>query len=320
MRKNLTESMTKHSISLIAILSIMACTVGAHQFFSAVYVADAETITDLPPPENIVIADPFADITLESRAVYVHDLATNETVFSRNENVRLPLASIVKLMTALVARSTMNGSAMVTLTQDDLSLEGDTGLHPGERWRMEDLLEMMLLVSSNDAAHAIAGFVGSNGQSSNDVSMARENFIQKMNTFAQELGFTTMEFFNETGLDFEGKTRNGGYGSAREVAVLISALWKNYPEVIESTAQKDAHIFSQDAIDHGLINTNEITGRIPGLIASKTGYTDLTGGNLAIIFDIGINHPVVAVVLGSSYKGRFDDMAKIVSAVLAREQ
>lgn len=311
--------MMKHSISLIGILGAMTCAVGAHQFFSAIYVADAETFATSPSPEINITVDTFADITLEARAAYVYDLATKEVIFSRNEDERLPLASITKLMTALVARSGVGGSAVVTLTQDDLSLEGDAGLHPGERWRMEDLLEMMLLVSSNDAAHAIAGFVGSGGQSSGNMNTARENFIQKMNTSAQELGFTTMEFSNETGLDHEGKTRNGGYGSAREVAVLISALWKNYPEVIEITAQKDAHIFSQDAIDHDLINTNEITGRIPGLIASKTGYTDLTGGNLAIIFDIGINHPVVAVVLGSSYKGRFDDMVKIVSAVLARE-
>lgn len=320
MKKNLTESMRKHSISLIAILSIMAGAMGAHQFFSAVYVADAETSIASPSPENDAATDPFARITLEARAVYVYDLATNEAIFALNKNERLPLASITKLMTALAAQSAIGGSAVVTLTRDDLSLEGDTGLRLGERWRMEDLLKVMLLTSSNDAAHAVARFTGSGGQSSGDMNLARKNFTRIMNAYAQELGLPQIEFFNETGLDLEGKTRNGGYGSAREVAVLISALWKNYPEVIEITAQKDAHIFSQDAIDHGLINTNEITGRIPGLIASKTGYTDLAGGNLAIIFDIGVNHPIVAVVLGSSYKGRFDDMEKIVSTMLARER
>jgi len=58
-------------------------------------------------------------------------------------------------------------------------------------------------------------------------------------------------------------------------------------------------------------------GAIPGIIMGKTGYTDLAGGNLAVVFDAGVGHPVVAVVMGSTQDGRFSDMKQLVSASIA---
>ncbi|MFZ2303400.1 MAG: serine hydrolase [Minisyncoccia bacterium] len=274
------------------------------------------------------IVNPFEDISLVARAVYVIELKTGVVLFAKSENEKLPLASLTKLMTAFVAREHFSESAVLTLTKDDLSAEGDSGLRPGERWRLGDILNAMLLVSSNDAAHAVAGFVGANDMSEKvgDLNLARASFVQMMNEKAVALGLEQMRFFNESGLDVPLPKssqlaqvsileQGGGYGSARNVAELFAELWKRYPETIEITARKDARIYSQDEIAHILSNTNEIVGSIPGLVASKTGFTDLSGGNLAIIFDRGIGDPVVAVVLGSSYKGRFDDMRKIVSAI-----
>ena len=274
------------------------------------------------------IANPFDGISLEARAVYVLELKTGSVLFAKNENEKLPLASVTKLMTALVAREHLSESAVLTLTNDDLSAEGDSGLRPGERWRLGDILNAMLLVSSNDAAHAVALFVGANGMTNNiddNTKIARANFVQMMNEKAVLLGLEQMQFFNESGLDVSvpqsGQLaqvsilpQGGGYGSARNVALLFAELWKKYPETIEITAHKDARIYSQDEIAHILPNTNEIVGQIPGLVASKTGYTNISGGNLAVIFDRGMGDPIVAVVLGSSYKGRFDDMQKLVEA------
>ena len=274
------------------------------------------------------IANPFDGISLEARAVYVLELKTGSVLFAKNENEKLPLASVTKLMTALVAREHLSESAVLTLTNDDLSAEGDSGLRPGERWRLGDILNAMLLVSSNDAAHAVALFVGANGMPNNieyNTKIARANFVQMMNEKAVLLGLEQMQFFNESGLDVSAPQsgqlaqvsiipQGGGYGSARNVALLFAELWKKYPETIEITAHKDARIYSQDEIAHILPNTNEIVGQIPGLVASKTGFTNLSGGNLAVIFDRGMGDPIVAVVLGSSYKGRFDDMQKLVEA------
>lgn len=334
MKKNLTElvmPIVKHSVALFVFGGIITVALGTHQLLSSVYTAQAEVVpsaqvASLESLESSSPArDPFADLVLEVHAAYVYDLAREHVLFVHNEDEQLPLASLTKLMTALVARDAIGESAVITLTADDLATEGDTGLRMGERWRNEDLIDLMLLVSSNDAAHAVARFAGSGGQDaySSNTDLARERFIQRMNDTTKTLGFATMEFFNESGLDIKHADENnhevrhaGGLGSAREVATLIAMLWGKYPEALEATAQKDVRIVSQDDIVHALSNTNEITGHIPGLIASKTGYTDLAGGNLAVIFDIEIGHPIVAVVLGSSYHGRFDDMQKIVQATL----
>ncbi|MFZ2832072.1 MAG: serine hydrolase [Minisyncoccia bacterium] len=258
---------------------------------------------------------PFESLSLEAHAAYVYELKTGVVLFAKNENEKLPLASVTKLMTALVAREAWKESAVVVLTKDDLSTEGDSGLLSGERWRLGDLLNVMLLISSNDAAHAVAAFVGAGSlqkSTLDEAHSARDAFVGMMNTKAKELNLAQMEFFNESGLDMS-PAQNGGYGSAQNVAQLFAELWKKYPETIEITAHKDTRIFSQDKTAHYLPNTNEIVGHIPGLIASKTGFTNISGGNLTVIFDRGIGDPVVVVVLGSSYKGRFDDMQKLVS-------
>ena len=69
-------------------------------------------------------------------------------------------------------------------------------------------------------------------------------------------------------------------------------------------------------IRHSVRNTNDSVNNIPGLIASKTGYTELAGGNLVFAFDAGINHPIIVSILGSTQEGRFVDAEKLVAASL----
>ena len=269
------------------------------------------------------VSNAFENISLEAHAAYVFDIHSKQVLYAFHENDKLPLASITKLMTAFVARDHASENALLVLSKDDLATEGDSGLRLGERWRLGDLLNTMLIISSNDAAHAVARFIGGDEQpaiTEGQQDSARTRFVQMMNQKAHELGLAQTEFFNESGLDISsdtpgGETINGGYGSAHDVAVLFSDFWTKYASTVEITALPAARITSQDNIVHVLPNTDEAIGKFSGLIASKTGYTTLAGGNLAIIFDRGINDPVVAVVLGSSYSGRFDDMAKLVTAV-----
>lgn len=318
-KKDREKIITKRAHALLVVLGGGAGLAIAMQgLLSFAIPTQAETTTDVSAREEIratKIINPFENISIEARAVYVFDLKTGTVLYAKNENEKLPLASVTKLMTALVARERLPESAVVTLTKDDLSAEGDSGLRPGERWRLGDILNAMLLISSNDAAHAVAGFVGANGTpaSTANTDVYRASFVQMMNEKAVALKLNQMEFFNESGLDVS-ITQNGGYGSARNVAELLSILWNKYPETVEITSHKDAHIYSQDNIAHILPNTNEIVGHIPGLVASKTGFTNISGGNLAVIFDKGMGEPVVAVVLGSGYKERFADMQKLVEA------
>lgn len=331
-KKDREKIVTKRAHALLVVLGGGAGLAIAMQgLLSFALPTRAETIVSAIGSEEVrsaKIANPFENISIEARAGYVLELKTSAVLYAKNENEKLSLASVTKLMTALVAREHLSESAVLTLTKDDLSPEGDSGLRPGERWRLGDILNVMLLISSNDAAHAVSGFVGANGTPEQvaNVDSARANFVQMMNEKAKALGLAQTEFFNESGLDMVVPQsaqlaqvsilpRGGGYGSARDTATLFAELWKKYPETIEITAHKDARIYSQDEVAHIFPNTNEIVGHIPGLVASKTGYTNLSGGNLAVILDRGMGDPVVAVVLGSSYKGRFDDMQKLVLAV-----
>ena len=65
---------------------------------------------------------------------------------------------------------------------------------------------------------------------------------------------------------------------------------------------------------HHVINTNDLVDQIPGMIGSKTGYTDLAGGNLVLLVDIGIDHPIAIAVLGSTRDERFSDVKKLIDA------
>jgi len=86
--------------------------------------------------------------------------------------------------------------------------------------------------------------------------------------------------------------------------------------VVEATARDNFFIYSLDSIRHTATNTNKVLGNIPGLIASKTGFTDLAGGNLVVAFDAGMMRPIIVVVLGSGIDERFEDIKKLVWASL----
>jgi D-alanyl-D-alanine carboxypeptidase len=95
--------------------------------------------------------------------------------------------------------------------------------------------------------------------------------------------------------------------------MLAFALQRD-AEIIEPTRYPSITIESLDGFTHTAPNTDIIVQSVPSLIAGKTGYTVLAGGNLTIIFDAGVQQPIAVVVLGSSYNGRFDDIKKLVDS------
>ena len=261
--------------------------------------------------------DPFSGLDIEAKAAYVFDLVTGLPLYAYNENENLPLASLTKVMTAIVATDLVPKSTVVSITKDDVKLEGDSGLLVGEKWRLSDIIDFTLTTSSNDGASAIASVAGSIGQNAYGVSpeQAKNDFVNKMNLKTQELGLSNTYFFNETGLDV-GDSVVGSYGTAKDMAILMGYAIKNKSRVIEATSREGFKVSSLDNISHSAINTNKSVDNIPGLIASKTGFTDLAGGNLVVAFDAGMMHPVVVSVLGSSIDGRFKDVEKLVWASL----
>lgn len=234
---------------------------------------------------------------LEARAAILYNPVSGAVLYAKNDEAQLPLASLTKLATALAALS-QGENQLVTIADDDLKEEGDSELRAGQTWKLSDLVAFSLTTSSNDGIAAAAR------------ALTRSGTVEKMNADARAQGLTQSYFLNPTGLDLSSSTA-GAYGSARDVAALVERLLRTYPEVFEATAYSPAP--SQPDVPSTLLPMHSL----PGFVAGKTGYTDLAGGNLAAVVDIGLNEPLIAVVLGSSRDGRFTDVTTMIEAAKA---
>lgn len=246
------------------------------------------------------------DVSVSAEAAYVLDMQTGQVLFAKNENKVLPLASVTKLMTALLASEILSEKATIGVTNNAIRQEGDNGLLSGELFSRQTLNDMVLMTSSNDGAYALAEAAGGELAGSIDA----ETFVEAMNIRADQLDLDSLLFYNPTGLDLSEK-QAGAFGSAKDIAHLMSYIVSNYPKILASTKETTTRFYNQNGDYHNAQNTNSTVERIPGLIGSKTGYTTLAGGNLVVAFDVGLNHPIVIVVLGSSRDGRFDDVLKL---------
>ena len=276
---------------------------------------------------TVKIEKPFPETNILAKAAYVWDVENQKIIYAKNEKEPLPLASLAKVMTALVAWEDKGGEEKIKITSDSIRQEGDSGLKNEEKWRLKDLIDFSLVTSSNDGIYAVASAIESVRSGSTttemtggrenepDAESSRENFMDLMNKKAKDISLNQTFYLNETGLDSSDNV-SGGYGSAEDMAKLFAYIIKNNPEVLEATAYDEIKLVSLDDIDHKAKNTNEITGAIPNLIASKTGYTGISGGNLIVAFDLGLMRPIIISVLGSTIDGRFEDMEKLIDATV----
>lgn len=241
--------------------------------------------------------DPAA---LQAKAAVIYDPLDDRILYAKNSHMQLPLASLTKLITAAAVLNHADARQTVNVTAQSLTPQGDWGLRAGDRLSLSSLLHLGLVASSNDAMAAAAESLGA-------------DYMKTLNATAEEMGLSRMHFLNPTGLD-ETATTAGGYGSAYDTARLAALFYRDHPEYFNLTSQKSVSIqdggrtLSADATAIPLTS-------VPGLIAAKTGYTDLAGGNLVVVFDVEIGHPLVAVVLGSTEEGRFSDMRTLISTV-----
>ncbi len=249
------------------------------------------------------------NVNLAARSAYVLDMQTGKVLYVKNEDEILPLASVTKLMTALLAHEILSEKTTVGVTYNAITQEGDSGLLGGERFSRETLSNLTLMTSSNDGAYALAEAAG--GELGGGIEA--EAFVAAMNIRAQQLDLGSLKFYNPTGLDLS-ENQAGAFGSAEDIAHLMSYIVGNYPEILASTKETTDRFYNQNGDYHNAQNTNSTVDSIPGLIGSKTGYTTLAGGNLVVAFDAGLNHPIIIVVLGSSRDGRFEDVIKLTKA------
>lgn len=276
---------------------------------------------------RVVIEKPFEVTGLEARSAIVWDIRRNRTLYEHAADKVEPLASLTKLVTAAVALESVSEQTVVPITPYDIAAEGDSGFRPHERWKVRELLKTVLISSSNDGARAVANVVGATLSTSDDSQsqsfISNPNtqntnehaFVDEMNAFSKKIGLEHTYFKNEHGLDIS-PNEAGGYGSARDVAKLFAYVFKHYPHVLGGTTAPEFITFPENNIPHIFKNTNTVVNLIPGILASKTGFTDLAGGNVAVITSPGMEGPFAIVILGSSYDGRFSDLEKLSKATL----
>lgn len=280
---------------------------GLLAFFLFIPLTPKQTVSAPITMATSTAPDAFAQIPIEAKAAVVYDLVTKEVLYAKNADAQLPLASLTKLLTVYAALSTLAPTTPITIPADALRLDGPHAFNAGQTFALSDLARITLTASLNDGAVAIA-----------EATAERQSRTQSdmLAGAAAALNLSQTYAVNGSGLDVS-KTISGGYGSARDLAVLAGALVEQAPGVAAATTQSSASATSLGGTSFTVKNTDPMVGTISRLLLSKTGYTDLAGGNLALVFDAGMGHPIAVVVLGSSEKARFTDGTTLVAAALA---
>jgi D-alanyl-D-alanine carboxypeptidase (penicillin-binding protein 5/6) len=266
----------------------------------ALIISNAITPQDVYSVASVQCASPAAPPKLLAKAAYVYDSASDREIFSYNADSQLPLASLTKLMTVVTALKALDSDEQVVITKQALSPEGDSGLVEGEVWTARDLADFSLIESSNDGVHALML------ATLKKLDTTEMDFFRAMNFEAERIGLTQTYFMNETGLDLSAVSA-GAYGSARDMALLISALYRERPQLVERSSTQRTTFVLGTGPKHDAENTTAVSTFLSGVIASKTGFTDLAQGNMVVLFEPVAGKTVAIAVLGSTREGREDD-------------
>jgi serine-type D-Ala-D-Ala carboxypeptidase (penicillin-binding protein 5/6) len=229
---------------------------------------------------------------VEAETFVVVDASTGQVLADVGADVRRPVASTVKLLTALTVLRHARPSEVVEVDAAAAAVGGaGVGLRPGQRWSVEELVAAMLVRSGNDAATALAVHVGG----------SVPGFVAMMEAEATALGLDGVVLRDPTGLD--DRTRM----SARDLAVLGRAALAE-PTIARLSALESFGLPGR----RGMPNRNELVGRYPGATGLKTGFTDAAGYAL-VASATRDGRDLVAVVLGApSDEARFTAASQLL--------
>jgi serine-type D-Ala-D-Ala carboxypeptidase (penicillin-binding protein 5/6) len=247
----------------------------------------------LATPAGAVAQEPPS---FRGRAAIVADGSTGEILFEENADRRVAIASITKLMTALVTLEEARPKERVTVQGRAPSIgESTIHLRVGERISVRDLLAAALVQSANDAAFALAAHVGDGKV---------RTFVRLMNERAAELGLDDTHFVRPDGLDAPGH-----YSTARDVLDLAREAMEQ-PIIRRLVRMRGGRI----AGNRSLYAWNDLlrTGSFPGIVGVKTGHTDAAGwSQVAAAERDGVT--IYAVLLGSPTRARRNrDLAELL--------
>jgi D-alanyl-D-alanine carboxypeptidase len=235
-----------------------------------------------------------------ARAYYVENGATGEALAGEDARARLPIASITKLMTVLVALERVQLDDVVVAAPAAAAVgESTINLRAGERITVHDLAEAALVQSANDAAWALATYVGKGNVPA---------FVRLMNAKAKALGLRDTHFARPDGLDAAGHV-----SSARDVTLLARVAMQN--ATIRSIVDDRVATISRGRRLH---TWNDLLGTFPGVIGVKTGHTEAAGWSQVAAVR-GPGFVLYATILGSPTRSqRNADLASLMRWGLSR--
>lgn len=235
---------------------------------------------------------------VEAKAVYCVNLRGNQTLVARNADQQLPVASLTKLVTALVTLDQLTLDRKVTVPDHIKTIpKSVVGLKAGDSLSVLDLLHGLLIGSGNDCAETLACAVPGGSKS----------FVAAMNKKVRSLGARRTVFYTPSGLDQktpstkEGKKTvdvESNVSTAREIATIAGTAFSN--PIVRSICLKKNHVLASSSKSGGYAvkNTNKLLRDNLPLIGGKTGFTARAGHCLATEFTPGRN-VLLIVVLGS---------------------
>ncbi|HZZ99478.1 MAG TPA: serine hydrolase [Candidatus Paceibacterota bacterium] len=263
--------------------------------------ASTELYVKAPAPADYLpILDSSADrVKLDAKAAISFDIKADKNLYEKNIDQRLPVASLTKILNAIVSWENFDPNAIVSVEPDAVKVDGERqDLYVGEQISVNSLMQMMLIESSNDAANALADYAQTKGF----------DMVEAMNAKAAKLGMTNTHFIDPAGLNDSGYSTVHDLSKAVTYALRYSALW-NF------SREPSAIVTSADGkISHEVKATDQLLGVLSGIIGGKTGYTDGALGCMMLIVKIPDQQDtVVNVLIGSNQ--RFVDMQRLVDWV-----
>lgn len=241
--------------------------------------------------DNAVLAHPKSTI--------LFNIDTNTILFQQNAFERRPLASITKLMTAMVALDHgIPWDKEANILPQEYGVGGELLLHPGETVSLKDLFTASLLGSANNATLAYVRQLG----------VSEEEFIQEMNRKAIALNLEQTEFFDVTGLNSK------NVSTAYEVAILAHQAFTKYPDISQVTSQKK-YTFTVRGTqrEHTIRNTNKLIadGNMEAT-GSKTGFL-YEAGYCLVTQGAGVHKDRIAVVMNDiSEDAQFAEIERLL--------
>lgn len=225
-----------------------------------------------------------------AKAAYFVDADSGEVLYEKNSHARMSIASLTKIMTAIVALKHRRMDDKVLISRKAASMEPDRMiLLEGETLTVEELMYGLFLVSANDAAEALA-------ETSTD---SREDFLRQMNETAMQIGMKDTNFINPTGLEEDDQKQ---LSTAYDVALMSRFAIKYFPKLVDISSTNHI-VLPQTSThqDYDLYSGINLLTTYPGVLGFKTGYTPEAGYTLVTLAKKG-GHMVLGVLLDSAYR------------------